>query len=133
MVQQAVANLLDNALKFSPSGGVVRLSAATIDRQVRLTVADQGPGIPEADRDRATERFFRGEAARHTPGFGLGLALVQAVALLHDGALILDDANPGLRATITLAAAVPGRAAPRMNAGSSAPHATESAPMLARG
>ena len=58
-------------------------------------MADQGPGIPEADRARAAERFFRGESARNTPGSGLGLALVQAVAQLHGGSLRLADAGPG--------------------------------------
>ncbi len=124
LLQQAVANLLDNAIKFSPEGGVVTLSAQRTDRQVRLSVADQGPGIPEADRPRATERFFRGEAARSTPGSGLGLALVQAVALLHEGALQLDDARPGLRASLVLPALVP-----QMNIASSVPHTPESVPM----
>ena len=66
---------------------------------------DQGPGIPATDRKRATERFFRGESARSTPGAGLGLALVQAVAQLHGGTLRLEDASPGLAATLTFPAA----------------------------
>jgi signal transduction histidine kinase len=107
LLQQAVANLLDNAIKFSPDGGAVLLCGLREARQVCITVADQGPGIPEADRPRATERFFRGEAARNTPGSGLGLALVQAVAMLHEGSLQLEDAHPGLRATICLAAMHP--------------------------
>jgi signal transduction histidine kinase len=69
---------------------------------VTIIVSDQGPGIPAADRGRATERFFRGEAARQTPGSGLGLALVDAVAQLHGGSLHLEDAEPGLRAVLTL-------------------------------
>jgi signal transduction histidine kinase len=118
LVQQAVANLLDNAIKFSPPGGEVRLTAEKIDGQVRLSVADQGPGIPETERARATERFFRGEKARNTPGSGLGLALVQAVATLHEGALLLEDAHPGLRVVMMLRAEPP----PRMNTASSTPH-----------
>ena len=117
MIQQALANLLDNAIKFSPPGSTVSLSADLVDKRVRITVADQGPGIPEADRGRATERFFRGEQARSTPGSGLGLALVQAVATLHDGALVLEDAAPGLRAVITLPSAPA-----RMEEPSSSPH-----------
>ena len=120
LLQQAVANLLDNAIKFSPDGGQITLRAARVDRQVWLSVADQGPGIPEADRPRATERFFRGETARSTPGSGLGLALVQAVALLHEGRLMLDDAAPGLRATLALPAL------PQMNIPSSAHHPADS-------
>jgi hypothetical protein len=104
LVQQAVANLMDNAVKFSPPGGQVRLQAALGESGVEVTVADQGPGIPTIDRARATERFFRGEAARSTPGAGLGLALVQAVAQLHQGSLRLEDAGPGLRATLSLPA-----------------------------
>jgi signal transduction histidine kinase len=67
-------------------------------------VADKGPGIPEPDRARAAERFFRGETARNTPGSGLGLALVQAVAQLHGGSLRLSDAAPGLVAILSLPA-----------------------------
>jgi signal transduction histidine kinase len=112
LVQQAVANLLDNAIKFSPRGTQVRLAAYVDDGKVRITVSDQGPGIPDADRERATERFFRGERARSTPGSGLGLALVQAVATLHDGGLMLEDARPGLRATLSLSALPPARPEP---------------------
>ncbi len=102
LIQQAVANLLDNAIKFSPPGSVIRVSAGSVHDAVEITVSDQGPGIPEADRPRATDRFFRGEAARQTPGSGLGLALVEAVAQLHGGSLRLEDAAPGLRAVLTL-------------------------------
>jgi signal transduction histidine kinase len=103
MIQQAVANLLDNALKFSPEGSTIRIEAGTDPSTgTFITVADEGPGIPEADRERATQRFFRGESARSTPGSGLGLSLVQAVATLHGGALRLADNRPGLRATLTL-------------------------------
>ncbi len=104
MIQQAVANLLDNAVKFSPTGTTVQLTLAASRDGVRIEVADRGPGIPEADRTRATERFFRGEQARSTPGSGLGLALVQAVATLHGGTLTLADNAPGLRAILKLPA-----------------------------
>jgi hypothetical protein len=133
LLQQAVANLLDNAIKFSPDGGQIRLLGRRDGRIVHISVADQGPGIPEADRPRATERFFRGEAARHTPGSGLGLALVQAVAVLHEGALQLEDAHPGLLAKLSLTAMAQAASAPRvsaqMNIASSAPHAAESGTM----
>ena len=102
LIQQAVANLVDNAVKFSPPGATVRITADATPTEVRISVADQGPGIPAADRVRATERFFRGEVARNTPGSGLGLALVQAVAQLHGGSLRLSDAAPGLIATLAL-------------------------------
>lgn len=104
LVQQAVANLIDNAIKFSPRGGHIRIIGQT-DQMVHVRVSDEGPGMPEADRARATERFFRGEVARHTPGSGLGLSLVQAVALLHGGEVCLVDTSPGLRAELILAPA----------------------------
>jgi signal transduction histidine kinase len=103
LIQQAVVNLVDNAVKFSPAGSAVRLSAKATQAGVEISVADRGPGIPEADRERVTERFFRGETARHTPGSGLGLALVQAVAQLHGGSLRLIDTSPGVTAILTLA------------------------------
>ena len=102
LVQQAVANLVDNALKFSETGGAVRLTGVREGGAVRVAVADQGPGIPAEDVARATERFFRGETARHTPGFGLGLTLVRAVAHLHGGGLELTDGGPGLIAALLL-------------------------------
>lgn len=101
MIQQAVANLVDNAVKFSPRGGTVRLSA-TVSGAVRIEVSDQGPGIPASEREKATQRFYRGETARNTPGSGLGLSLVQAVAQLHGGELRLEDNKPGLRAILSL-------------------------------
>lgn len=102
LIQQAVANLLDNALKFSPAGSVVRLRGGSSEGRIDIEVADQGPGIPESDRARVVERFYRLEAARHTPGSGLGLTLTSAVAQLHGGSLRLGDANPGLVATLVL-------------------------------
>ncbi len=105
LIQQAVANLIDNAVKFSPEHGTVRLAATQEGRRIQITVTDRGPGIPEADRQRATERIFRGDTARGTPGSGLGLALVQAVAYLHGGTLRLEDARPGLRAVLEMSRA----------------------------
>ncbi len=110
LIAQALANLLDNALKYgAPAAGApsVRLVAAAAPGEVRLTVADNGPGIPAADRARATERFVRLDGSRSRPGSGLGLALVHAVARLHGGRLILEDARPGLAATLALPAALP--------------------------
>jgi signal transduction histidine kinase len=91
---------------------VIRLSAQGVAGAIEIVVADDGPGIPQQDRERATERFFRGEAARSTPGSGLGLALVQAVAMLHGGVLRLEDNAPGLRAVLHLPSAEPPRARP---------------------
>ncbi|WP_424134797.1 ATP-binding protein [Roseomonas chloroacetimidivorans] len=117
LLLQAVANLLDNAVKFTGQGGTIRLSAASSDSELRITVADEGPGLPIADRARAGERFFRADNARTTPGYGLGLSLVRAVAGLHGGELVLEDARPGceppgLSATITLDAGLAQPAVP---------------------
>jgi signal transduction histidine kinase len=101
MIQQAIANLMDNAVKFSPDGGTVQLTAA-VSTKVFVSVSDQGPGIPLAERETATHRFYRGETARSTPGSGLGLSLVLAVAQLHGGELRLEDNQPGLRAILAL-------------------------------
>jgi signal transduction histidine kinase len=110
LIQQAIANLVDNAVKFSPVGGKVQLSMRSAEDGLQIIVADQGPGIPAEERNKARERFYRGEAARSTPGSGLGLALVQAVAQLHGGALRLEDNAPGLRAILVLPAAEPAEA-----------------------
>ncbi len=99
---QALANLTDNAIKFSPAGGSVRLGLDRADGRVRFTVADDGPGIPQAARDKVRQRFVRLDHSRSTPGSGLGLSLTDAVAGLHDGALVLDDNAPGLRAVLEL-------------------------------
>jgi signal transduction histidine kinase len=114
LLMQAVANLLDNALKFTPEGGRVRLSAALRPGLVEIAVADDGPGLRAADRARAGERFFRADAARSTPGSGLGLSLVRAVAALHRGEVGLEDTHPGAEPpglTVTLRLPV-GQAVP---------------------
>jgi signal transduction histidine kinase len=102
LIQQAVTNLLENALKFSPSGTAIAFQAALAGSTIEITVADHGPGISEEDRVRATERFFRAESARNTSGSGLGLPLVSAVAQLHNGTLTLWDNHPGVRALVSL-------------------------------
>ncbi len=95
LVLQAVANLLDNAVKFTPEGGRISLAAKRGARAVYIDVADGGPGLLPEDRARAGTRFFRADSARATPGSGLGLSLVRAVANLHRGNLRLADAHPG--------------------------------------
>ena len=95
---QAVANLVDNAIKYTPEGGRVQVNLAVEGSIVRIEVADSGIGIPEEDRERVFQRFFRVEHSRsRNPGNGLGLSLVQAVVRLHDGYIELKDNNPGLR------------------------------------
>jgi signal transduction histidine kinase len=100
LLAQAVNNLIDNALKYTLPGGTVTVSTLQSGTDAGFVVADTGPGMTPAQRARATERFFRGDASRGTPGVGLGLSLVQAVARLHGGTLEFADRQPGLAATI---------------------------------
>lgn len=101
LIAQALANLVDNAIKYTPSGGKVRIHTAITPEGVELCVADSGPGIPPADRSRVTQRFVRLEASRNSPGTGLGLSLVAAVAHFHHAELVLEDNTPnGLKAIL---------------------------------
>ena len=101
LVSQALANLIDNAIKYTPAGGSIRVSVSETPSGTDLTVVDSGPGIPAEDRARVLERFVRLESSRNSPGTGLGLSLVAAVARLHEAALTLDDNKPGLKATLS--------------------------------
>lgn len=105
LIGQALANLLDNAIKYGAEGGRVALDARREGESIVLSVADRGPGIPEDERERVLSRFVRLEAARTRPGFGLGLSLVAAVVRLHHGTLTLLDNGPGLRIVVSLPAA----------------------------
>jgi signal transduction histidine kinase len=100
----ALSNLVDNALKDAPAGSAVTVSASIEDGHPVLGVADHGPGIPEADRERALGRFVRLDPSRGGPGAGLGLALVAAVARMHGAEIRLEDNRPGLRATMRFGA-----------------------------
>ena len=118
LVSQALANLVDNAIKYGRRNGAeangadadIVVKAMGEGDRILLTVADAGPGIPEADRGRAVERFVRLEQSRSQPGSGLGLSLASAVARLHGGELKLEDNHPGLRTVISLPRAGPAQA-----------------------
>src|SRR5882757_9474956 len=115
LISQALANLVDNAIKYAapdaalPDGvrPEIRIQAASAGDHILLAVADRGPGIPAADRARVLERFVRLEQSRSQPGSGLGLSLALAVAHLHGGDLKLEDNEPGLRTVISLPRAGP--------------------------
>ncbi|BBZ22018.1 HAMP domain-containing sensor histidine kinase [Mycolicibacter hiberniae] len=95
-LSRAVLNLLDNAAKWSPSGGVVGLRMRQLDpTHVEMVVSDQGPGIPESQRELVFERFYRSDSARAMPGSGLGLAIVKQVVLKHGGAITVGETVPG--------------------------------------
>jgi signal transduction histidine kinase len=120
LISQALANLVENAIKYGKPLAVVQplgadavaaasnkdilIEARRAGDQVLLSVTDHGPGIPQADRKHAVERFVRLEASRTQPGSGLGLSLASAVATLHGGDLRLGDAHPGLTATLAIPA-----------------------------
>jgi signal transduction histidine kinase len=100
LVAQALANLVDNAIKYTPPGGRVSVSISQNFNGIDMSVADSGPGIPPEDRARVVERFVRLEASRNSPGTGLGLSLVAAVAHFHNAQLLLEDNAPGLKAIL---------------------------------
>jgi signal transduction histidine kinase len=97
LLSQAVFNLIDNAVKFTPPGGHIHVAARRGASGVEISVGDDGPGVPDDEKQRVVERFYRGDRSRgSTPGVGLGLTLVSAIASLHDGRLDLADNHPGL-------------------------------------
>lgn len=103
LLAQALLNLVENALAYTPPGSSVTIRLACTAAEVSIDVSDNGPGIASSDRALALRRFGRLDRSRHRPGHGLGLPLVQAIAQLHGGSLTLSDAGPGLTATIALA------------------------------
>ncbi|PXA91793.1 histidine kinase, partial [Caulobacter sp. D5] len=109
-IAQALANLLDNAIKYTPEGGAIMMRLRRRSSgELEFSVTDTGPGVPEADRARVVQRFVRLENSRSEPGAGLGLSLVQAVAASHGGRLELAEGpgeyngmGPGLRVALVL-------------------------------
>lgn len=99
---QAFANLLDNAIKYTPPKGRIEVIVSEQDGLARITVADSGPGIPEQEHDNVFRRFYRLEQSRGQPGNGLGLSLVAAVAKLHEIKLRLENNKPGLKVILEL-------------------------------
>lgn len=108
LIGQALANLLENALRHAPPGGRITVSVESGLAGPTVSIADTGPGIPTGEREKVLRRLYRLEQSRTTPGNGLGLALVNAIAALHSARLSLEDAAPGLRVTLTFPA--PGAA-----------------------
>jgi signal transduction histidine kinase len=92
---EAIGNLVDNAIKFTPGGGRVAVRVFHHDRTLGVAIEDTGPGIADAERDAVLRRFYRSEKSRSAPGHGLGLSLVAAVARLHRMELIIEDGRPG--------------------------------------
>jgi signal transduction histidine kinase len=100
LLSQALANLADNAVRYTPDGGAIEVVVDEEGGRPRVSVADSGPGIPESERGPVFRRFYRLDSSRSSPGSGLGLSLVEAVAKLHRLEVRLEDNRPGLRAVL---------------------------------
>jgi len=100
LLMQVVVNLIENAIRHCPAGTTVFLDAGEYHGEPWIQVADNGPGVPEDMRDKLFQRMFRLEASRTTPGTGLGMTLVKAVADLHSASVKLEDNQPGLSITM---------------------------------
>jgi signal transduction histidine kinase len=112
LLAQALSNLIDNALKYAPESGLIDVTIRRrADALAEISVTDNGPGIRDSEKVKVIERFYRGDASRGTPGVGLGLSLVQAVAKLHGSALELADRSPGLSVVFALACDAPAQPA----------------------
>jgi signal transduction histidine kinase len=112
LLAQAISNLIDNALKYAPVNGAIEVAVKRGLGGAEISVSDNGPGIAEAEKGKVVERFYRGDTSRGTPGVGLGLSLVQAVAKLHGSTLELSDRNPGLRVAFAIPLDAAGAEAP---------------------
>jgi signal transduction histidine kinase len=100
LLTQMIANIIENAMKHSPTGASIGLVTSETPSTIVLAVNDSGPGIPAEERTRVLQRFYRLERSRSTPGSGLGLSLVEAIAALHDVSIELTDNRPGLSVTL---------------------------------
>ncbi len=105
LMREAVSNLVDNAIKFTPAGGAVRIEARTVDGRPFVCVSDTGVGVPPQERTRIFERFFRGERSGKSPGHGLGLSIAETIASLHGLQLTVEDNSPGARFELRAATA----------------------------
>lgn len=103
LLKQLVANLIDNAIRHTPAGSHIEVAVTAHDDGALLIVADDGPGVPLAERKRIFERFYRVDRARETPGDGLGLSLVAAIADLHGAQASAASSEPGLEVTVAFA------------------------------
>jgi signal transduction histidine kinase len=102
LLAQAISNLIENAIRYGASGGEIRVRVEPSERNIRIEIADRGPGIPPERRDEARRRFGRLDTSRSDEGAGLGLALAESIAHLHNGQLVLGDNAPGLLTVLVL-------------------------------
>ena len=100
LLAQMLSNLIENALRHTSDESAVEVELRDVDDAIELSVSDNGPGIPQAAHDKVIQRLYRLDRSRNTPGHGIGLSLVKAVADLHEAELVLRDNAPGLRVTV---------------------------------
>ena len=105
LLQQLLANLLDNVILHAAGANLVRIRAVHTGNRISVEISDNGTGIPLREQGRVFQRFVRLEASRHLPGHGLGLSLAAAIAALHGGSITLRDGHPGLMVVISLGGA----------------------------
>jgi signal transduction histidine kinase len=94
-LRQAVANLVDNAIKYTPEGGRVVVRAVVVDNRATVSVSDTGPGVPDDEKSKVWERLYRCDASRTQSGLGLGLSMVRAIMRAHGGDALMRDGEPG--------------------------------------
>ena len=109
LMREAVSNLVDNAIKFTPAGGAVRIEARMANGRPLVLVSDTGVGVPPEERARIFDRFYRGEGSGKSPGHGLGLSIAELIANLHGFKLTVEDNRPGARFELRAATPVPAR------------------------
>jgi signal transduction histidine kinase len=112
LMREAISNLIDNAIKFTPSGGRVRLETTIIDRRPVIRIYDNGAGIPPAERGKIFQRFYRAESGQGAPGHGLGLSIAKTIAVLHGFDLTVEDNAPGARFELSSRSSAPATASP---------------------
>jgi signal transduction histidine kinase len=111
LMREAVSNLVDNAIKFTPAGGTVRVEARMAEGRPVVLVSDTGVGVPPQERARIFERFYRGDRSGQSPGHGLGLSIAEMIGNLHGFKLTVEDNNPGARFELRAGAPMPERLA----------------------
>ncbi len=121
LLMQMFSNLLENAIRHAGRGAVIGLQCGRSGDEAWVRLTDSGPGIPPSERDRVFNRLYRLERSRNTPGFGLGLSLVAAIAKLHQYTIELTDAQPGLCVTIHMPLPAMRASAPVSAAGVAGP------------
>ena len=102
LIFQALANLIENAIKYTPKRGNISISLVRLNTDAVITIADNGPGIAESERENVFRRFYRLDQSRSSSGNGLGLSMVSAVISMHNGSIELQSNHPGLKIVITL-------------------------------